>query len=339
MAGKAYIAAITYILPERIEENEDRRLRNKTGILHRHICPENMTAADMAQEAAERLFVSGIQRQNIDFLLFCTQSPDYPLPTTACILQDRLGIPRHSGALDFNHGCTGYIYGLGLAKGLIESGQVKNVLLLTAETYSKYIHPEDHATRAVFGDAAAATLIEAVETQKEGIQSLVYGSDGGGAEQLIVPVGGMRHRFEETAEVITEDEHGNRRTNRNVFMDGTAIVNFAMEIVPKTVEEILTKASLRREEIDYYVFHQANRFVLSYLRQKCELMNFPYWEDVSEYGNTVSNSIPIALTDLLRKELEKQLEKVMLVGFGVGLSWGGCLVDLSRTMINPKNET
>lgn len=326
----AYITAMTYILPAKIEENTDRRLRRKTGIVHRHICPEDNTAADMAQEVAERLFVSGVQRENIDFLLFCTQSPDYPLPTTACLLQHKLRIPQSAGALDFNLGCSGYIYGLGLAKGLIETGQARHVLLLTAETYSKYIHPEDHATRSVFGDAATATLIEAVEDTKEGIHSFVYGTDGGGAGQLIVPVGGMRHRFEETEETMSEDEHGNRRTNRNVYMDGTAIVNFAMEVVPKTVDEILEKAALQREEIDYYVFHQANHFMLTFLRQKCELLECPYWEDVSEYGNTVSNSIPIALTDMLRQEQGKQLDNVMLVGFGVGLSWGGCLVNLNQ---------
>lgn len=330
MARKAYITAISYVLPSVVEENMDRRLRRKTGIIHRHVCPDDMTAADMAWEAAVKLFAQGVKKEAIDFLLFCTQSPDYPLPTTACLLQQALQISNSAGALDFNLGCSGYIYGLGLAKGLIETGQAKNVLLLTAETYSKYIHPEDHATRAVFGDAATATLIEAMEDKHEGIHSFVYGSDGGGAGHLIVPVGGMRQRISETSEILTEDEHGNRRTNRNVFMDGTAIVNFAMEVVPQTVDKILKKAALQREEIDYYVFHQANHFMLSYLRQKCGLMELPYWEDVSEYGNTVSNSIPIALTDMLQSEQRKRLEKVMLIGFGVGFSWGGCLVDLSK---------
>lgn len=330
---QAHITAMTYILPTNIEDNTDRRLRRKTGIVHRHICPDDMTAADMAQKAAERLFASEVRRDNIDYILFCTQSPDYPVPTTACVLQHKLQIPQSAGALDFNLGCSGYIYGLGLAKGLIETGQAGHVLLLTAETYSKYIHPEDHATRSVFGDAATATLIEEVEDTIDGIHSFVYGTDGGGAEQLIVPVGGMRHRFVETKETISEDEHGNRRTNRNVYMDGPAIVNFALEVVPKTVDEILKKSALQREDIDYYVFHQANHFMLSYLRQKCGLLECPYWEDVSEYGNTVSNSIPIALTDLLRKEPRKRFENVMLVGFGVGLSWGGCLVNLGRVNV------
>lgn len=330
MAGKAYIAAITYILPTKIEDNTNRRLRNKTGIFHRHICPDDMTAADMAQEAAEQLFNSSVQRENIDFLLFCTQSPDYPLPTTACLLQEKLQIPQSAGALDFNLGCSGYIYGLGLAKGLIETGQANHILLLTAETYSKYIHPEDHATRSVFGDAATATLVEATDCDAEGMRAFVYGSDGSGAEQLIVPAGGMRNPFSETVLEERTDVHGNQRGNRNLFMDGAAIMEFALNVVPETVEKILDKASLQKSDVDYYVFHQANHFILDYLRRKCDLTDYPYWDDVSEYGNTVSNSIPIALTDLLKKERRHRLETIMLIGFGVGLSWGGCLVDLSR---------
>ncbi len=332
MAGKAYIKKISYILPAAVEENTDRRLRRKTGIIHRHICPEGKTAADMAQEAAEQLFASGADRESIDFLLFCTQSPDYPLPTTACLLQHKLRIPQRAGALDFNLGCSGFIYGLGLAKGLIETGQARNVLLLTAETYSKYIHPEDHATRSVFGDAATATLIEAAEGTKEGIHSFVYGTDGSGADQLIVPTGGMRGHTQNMNGNEAVDEYGHKKKNANLYMDGAAIMEFALRVVPEAVEQVLEKAKLSREDIGYYVFHQANHFMLDYLREKSNLTECPYWDDVSEYGNTVSNSIPIALTDLLRKEHGKRLENVMLIGFGVGLSWGGCLVDLSRTV-------
>lgn len=334
MAKNAYITAMAYVLPETIEENTDRRLLRKTGILRRHICPENMTAADLAGQAAEKLLALGIDRKSVDFLIFCTQSPDYPLPTTACLLQERLQLPLSAGALDFNLGCSGYVYGLGLAKGLIETGQAKNVLLLTAETYSKYIHPEDHATRFVFGDAATATLLAATEADTEGLRAFVYGSDGSGAGKLIVPVGGMRHRLMDTAEETVSDEHGNMKTNRNLYMDGAGIMNFALDTVPGTLDKILGKAELHREDVDCYVFHQANRFMLNYLQQKCGLMECPYWNDVEEYGNTVSNSIPIALVDLLRSKDKQRLQNVLLIGFGVGLSWGGCVVDLSRIQEN-----
>ena len=325
---KSYIKKIFCYLPEIIVENTNERLRKKTGIERRHICAENETAADMAVKAAEKLF-STVPRDSIDYILFCTQSPDYYLPTTACILQDRLGLKKSCGALDFNHGCTGYIYGLGLSKGLIESGQAENILLLTAETYSKYINSEDQAVNSLFGDAATATLITAENTEKNGIAGVEYGTDGAGFKNLIVPVGGMRQRYQNTKIFVTTDKHGNSRTNQNLFMDGAAITDFALEVVPQTLENILQKNFLRREEMNYYVFHQANNFMLKSLQKICRLEDLNFWNDVKSYGNTVSNSIPIALADILQENKPSHLQKVLLLGFGVGLSWGGCVVDLS----------
>lgn len=330
----AYITRLAYYLPEIVEENEEARLRKKTGILRRHICPDNMTASDMAVNAAEKVFGNGFAREEVDFLLYCTQSPDYMLPSTACILQDRLGLSKCCGALGFDLGCSGYIYGLGLAKGLIESRQAKNVLLLTSETYTKYIHPEDHAVRPLFGDAATATVISAVEADVSGINGLVYGTDGSGADKLIVPVGGMRQRYQSTPVTETKDKYGNIRTNQNLYMDGGAIMDFALEVVPDAVEHVLAKTSLKKEEVNYYVFHQANKFILKSLQQICELTEIPYWNDVAEYGNTVSNSIPIALVDMMHTEKTSALKNIILIGFGVGLSWGGCVVDLRKCSYN-----
>ncbi len=325
---KAYIKFIAYYLPENVRENENARLRKKTGIERVHICPQDMTAGDMAQYAAEKLFSFGVDRSSIDFILLCTQSPDYFLPTTACILQERLKLNKHCGALDFNLGCSGFIYGLGLAKGLIESGQAVNVLLLTSETYSKYINPQDHATRPLFGDGASAVLVSGVETDHDGIYGLTYGTDGSGAGELIVPAGGMRQRSPEREEFA--DSYGNIRTNYDLYMNGQGIMNFALDTVPALMEEIIAKSSLSKQDIDYYVFHQANKLILGALREKCGLQDLPYWEDMKEYGNTVSSSIPIALADMIASHRTERLERVMIAGFGVGLSWGGCIVDLSR---------
>lgn len=324
---KAYITHLAYALPERVEESPQNRLTKKTGIKSRHIAAEGETASDLARQAAEKIFAQGVERGGIDYLLLCTQSPDYFLPTTACILQDKLQLSKRCGALDFNLGCSGYVYGLGLAKGLIESGQAHNVLLLTAETYSKYINPEDGSVRPVFGDGAAACLIEAADTDKDGISTPVYGTDGSGYDKLIVPAGGQRRPYG-TKEDETVDKYGSRRTNYNLYMDGGAIMNFALEHVPETVTELLRRTGLTKQEVDCYVFHQANRFMLDYLQQKCELLGLPYWNDVAEYGNTVSSSIPIALKDMLDSK-PGRLANVMIVGFGVGLSWGGAIVDLS----------
>ena len=327
---KAYIRNIEVYLPEVLEENPKGRLRQKTGIERRHICPEDMTASDMAVRVAEKLFQRGEDRKKVDFVLFCTQSPDYFLPTTACILQDKLGFDKSCGALDFNLGCSGYIYGLGLAKGLIETNQAKSVLLLTAETYSKYINLQDWATRPLFGDAATATLIESTNEEKDGIYGFTYGTDGSGANQLIVPVGGSRNPFLTTEIEEFSDKYGNYRTNRNLYMNGNDIMNFALDVVPETLSRVLEKAGITKEQVDCYVFHQANEFMLSFLQRKCELKNLPYWNDVAEYGNTVSSSIPLAIFDMLKKNSSKKMARVLLLGFGVGLSWGGCIADLRK---------
>lgn len=329
LMGKAYIKQIAYYVPENVEENPKNRLTKKTGILSRYICLDDEIASDLAIKACEKLFAKGVDKTKVEYLLYCTQSPDYFLPTTACVLQDRLGLPETCGALDYNLGCSGYIYGLSLAKGLIESGQVKNVLLVTSETYSKYINEEDNTVKPLFGDGASATFIEGVNTDKEGISGFVFGTRGSGYDKLIVPVGGMKHRFGTLVEQY-EDDFGSKRTNMDLNMDGAAITGFAMDVVPKTVEQVLQKIGLQKHEIDYCVFHQANKFMLDYLQQSCGLMDVPYWNDVSNYGNTVSSSIPIALCDLLITNQLHSLNKVLLCGFGVGLSWGGCVVDLGR---------
>lgn len=327
---KAYITKIEYILPERIEENPKNRLTKKTGILKRHICSDNEIASDLAFKVAEKMFKSGIDKNKIDYLILCTQSPDYYLPTTACVLQDRLGLPKSCGAFDYNLGCSGYIYGLSIAKGLIESDQAENVLLITAETYSKYINPKDNTVLPLFGDAATATLISGVEAEKSGLNGFVLGTDGSGCNKLIVPVGGMKNRVNATKIQETIDDFGNTRTNYDLYMDGSAISDFALEVVPDTLEKVLVKTNLTKGDIDYFVFHQANKFMLEFLQMKCDLLGYLYWNDVKEYGNTVSSSIPIAIADMMKANMDKEIKKVLAIGFGVGLSWGGCVVDLSK---------
>ncbi len=325
----AYIRGLAYALPEQVEENEKNRLTKKTGILRRHIAAEGELASDLAVQAAEKLFAKGLDRSKVDFLLFCTESPDYILPPTACLLQNRLGLSKYIGAFDYNLGCSGFVYGLGIAKGFIESGQAKNVLLITAETYSKHIHPQDHSTAPLFGDGASAVWIEGLESEKSGIRALHYGTDGSGAENLIVPVGGMRNSYGVDKKETT-DQYNNIRDNYHLQMVGSAISEFSLEVVPETLQNVLAEAGLAKEDVDYYVFHQANNFMLKYLQQKCDLLDVPYWNDVAEYGNTVSSSIPIALEDMLKANPDKHLQNVVIMGFGVGLSWAGGVIDLTK---------
>jgi 3-oxoacyl-[acyl-carrier-protein] synthase III len=331
----AKLTAIEYYLPENVLSTRDlstefpewsvEKIDDKTGISERHIAGPEECSSDLAVAAARKLFDSGACRpEEINFVLLCTQSPDYFLPTTACLVQDRLGIPTTAGALDFNLGCSGFVYGLGLAEGLIASGQARKLLLLTAETYTKFLHRGDKSVRTVFGDGAAATLLTASDQPSLG--PFVYGTDGAGAPNLIVPTGGMRQaRTAETA-VAVEDDSGNTRSQDNLFMAGGEIFNFTLSTVPKSVTALLEKARVPFEQIDLFVFHQANRFMLEHLRKRMKIPAEKFQLSMAHCGNTVSSTLPIALKEALREGRLKEGSTIMLVGFGVGYSWGATLL-------------
>jgi 3-oxoacyl-[acyl-carrier-protein] synthase-3 len=333
----ASIGAIEYYLPETVVSSKDLaaefpewsvdKIEQKTGIQQRHIAGEDECSSDLAEKAALKLFESGAARpQDIDFVLLCTQSPDYFLPTTACVLQHQLGIPTTAGAYDFNLGCSGYIYGLGQVEGLIATGQASKVLLLTAETYSKFIHRGDKSVRTIFGDAAAATLLTARESDAPLIGPFVYGTDGAGAENLIVKTGGMRAPRNEKSGLAVEVESGNVRSEDNLFMNGGEIFTFTLSSVPDAVNRLIGKAGVTLEQIDLFVFHQANRYMLDHLRKRMKIADDKFVVAMGHCGNTVSSTIPIALRDSLQNGKLKSGALVMLVGFGVGYSWGATLV-------------
>lgn len=329
----AYIKGISYWLPEKIEsvsklveefpEWDAEKIIRKVGVSSRHIAGKNETAGDLAEKAARKLFAEyAISPREIDFVMLCTQSPDYFLPSTACLLQHRLGIPTTAGAFDYDLGCSGYIYGLALAKGLISSGTANNVLLLTAETYSKYLHHSDKSNRSIFGDGAAACLISA-EGEAE-IGNFVLGTDGKGAEYLIVRSGAARMR--EKTRYATTDEEGHTKHDDYLYMNGGAIFNFTLDAVPKMRQQVLQKNCMEANEIDLYVFHQANKFMLDTLRKVCVIDKDRFYVDLSTTGNTVSSSVFIALKECMdTKRIQKGMN-VMIAGFGVGLSWGGTIL-------------
>lgn len=331
MAGIG-IKAISYYLPDRPLTNNDLntqfpewsadKISGKTGIFERRIAGESEFSSDMACKAAENLFAEhNVDRDQIDFILLCTQSPDYFLPTTACILQNRLGIPTSAGALDFNLGCSGYVYGLSLAKGLISAGIASNVLLITSETYSKFLNPRDKSNRTIFGDAAAATLI--VEDGICEIDKFVLGTDGRGAENLIVKNGGLKNPLN-GADVEVDGEF--LRNDDNLFMDGGEIFKFTAQAVPALVSEILRKSKFSIEDIDLFVFHQANEFMLNFIRKKIGIPEDKFYLFLKNCGNTVSSTIPIALYEALKEKRIATGDKVLLAGFGVGYSWGSTIL-------------
>lgn len=330
---KAYIKAIDYYLPENVLTNEDLvkefpewsvdKIASKIGIEQRCIADMHETSLDMAVKAAEKLFKnnSEIQKNDIDFVLFCTQSPDYVLPTSACIIQSQLNLPTTCGALDFNLGCSGYVYGLAMAKGLISSGVAKNVLLLTGETYSKYLHAQDKSNRTIFGDAASATIISTTGSAE--IKDFSLGTDGNGANNLIVKTGGAR--IKEALNDLEYDENSNPISSDHLYMNGSEIFNFTIDVVPGLVKNILGNNNLSKEDISLFVFHQANQYMLNFLRKKMKIDEASFYYYMKKVGNTVSSTIPIALTEAFKEGILHG--NVMLAGFGVGYSWGGCILE------------
>ena len=323
-----------YYLPEKIITNDQlsrefpawssEKIEKKVGIRERHIVNEDETALDLALKAAEKV-LKNYNKDKIDFLLFCTQSPEYYLPSGACILQDRLGLNKNIGAFDYNLGCSGFVYGLALAKSLIVSKIATNILLITSETYTKHIHPKDKSNRTIFGDAAAATLIE--KSEEEHIGEFVLGTDGGGYKNLIVPNGGLRNRYDPNAKEIN-DGSGSIRTDNNLYMNGPEIFNFTIKAVPKVVAETLVKNNITLEDLNYVIFHQANKYMNEYLRKKINIPNDKYYLNLLHTGNTVSATLPIAIKDSLDNKLIKKGDKVLIVGFGVGYSWGGTIITI-----------
>ena len=339
---KAAIQAIEYYLPAKKLTNDElaiafpewpaEQIFNKTGIRTRHIAADDETAADLATMAAKQLFEKGkCAPEDIDMLLLCTQAPDFPLPTSACVIQNKLDIPTSAGALDFNLGCSGYVYGLSLAKGLIESGSAQNVLLLTGDTYSKFMHAEDKNVRTIFGDAGTATLIQGVESAEDLIGPFTFGTDGAGADKLIVKVGGARYRDEESYSQQGGVKREDGLSQNALFMDGPSIFSFTLRVVPKMLKALYETSGLTQDDIDLFVFHQANQFMLDNLRRQSKIPEEKFILDLEEIGNTVSSTIPITLANAQRKALLKANQTAMLVGYGVGLSWAACLIKTNFT--------
>lgn len=333
----ASIAAIEYALPARRIGNAELddlhpqwqmpQVAIQSGVQSRGWAEPGETALDLAECACRKLFARpGVDPAQVSAVLFCTQSPDYIMPPNACLLQNRLGLPRAIAALDYTLACSGFIYGLYLSKALVVSGAAEQVLLVTSETYSKWIHPDDRGPATLFGDGAAAALITAGEP---GIGNFALATDGVGAPTFIVPAGGARvPRSPETA-LPVRDANGNIRTAENIYMNGQAVLEFVKKEIPALVRRLVAEEKLTLDNIDLVVFHQASQVALDFLFKVLRVPQEKQFVNLSHVGNTVSASIPIALRDA---ELQGRLKpgmRVLLVGFGVGLSWGGCIVTWS----------
>jgi 3-oxoacyl-[acyl-carrier-protein] synthase-3 len=298
-------------------------IERATGIACRSLAKVGECASDLAVEAAEKLFAKGmVRREEIDALILCTQSPDYLLPTTACGVQERLKLSTTTAAFDINLGCSGYVYGLAIASAMLKSGLSKKLLLLNADTYSKFVSKTDRTCRPIFGDGAAATLVETTDCD-DAIGPFDLGTDGRGGDKLIMRRSGMRNalRADDGGGVTVGDPE-----RFALKMDGAGVMMFTMRAVPKSVEALLNKARLTKEDVDLYFFHQASRSVLDNIVRHLDLPDEKVFRGFGQIGNMVSASIPIALKQAVDQGRLLVGQRIVLAGFGVGYSWGACVL-------------
>jgi len=318
---KVRINSIEYYLPPKIEDgnsltkdNPDwcvEDIEKKTGIKTRHVSAPGQTVTDMAALGLEKLFDSGVDKKSIDSIILVTQSPDYALPSSSCILQDRVGLSQSCVAYDVNLGCSGFIYALAIESALIESRLVNRGIIVCSEKYTQYIDKSNRTCRPLFSDGAAALLVEPCEDDNIGPFEL--GTDGSGFNNLIV-----------TVDKTQTDKTG--IPSKKLHMDGAKVFMFTMDRVPKCVNALLDKAGKSFDDIDLFIFHQASKLVLDNIVRRLKLPEKKVFVNYPLIGNTVSASIPIALKDAVNEGRVKRGDQIMLVGFGVGYSWGSCLV-------------
>jgi len=337
---KVRFAGLTSCVPRRAISNLDcppekraerERLVRNIGIQTRRVCESGQVFSDLAVPAAEKL-ISGLgwKKEDIDVLLLVTQSPDYPIPATAIIMQDRLGLPKSTMAFDINLGCSGYPYGLFVLGSMLAGGRMRRGIVLVGDKSS---NPESHdnGLLSLFGDAATATALEFDESAPP--MHFHFGSDGSGYKAIIIPAGGQRVPMQPRHLERLPGEDGISRKGTDVILDGPAILNFSIREVPPAVTTLLASSSNTADDIDYFVFHQANRMINETIRKKLGLPEAQVPSSLHDFGNTSSASVPMTMTVRLRDALLSGPKRVLMSGFGVGLSWASCIIDLDRPFL------
>jgi 3-oxoacyl-[acyl-carrier-protein] synthase-3 len=327
----AGISALSYALPDGIlshKELQDRfgikemdRLISNTGILSRRVCLKNECASDLAYRAAKKLFEDNdIDIKTIDFIIFSSQMPDYLLPTTACILQNRLGLSKSVGAIDINLGCSQYLYSHANAFAMVQSGLAKKVLVMTADTPSRIINPKDRSVVPLFGDGGTAAIIEDVG-EGSGYQDFAFGTDGSEYSALIWPSSGMRERYATDTSEELVDKLGSIRSKNDMYMDGQKIFLFTLKTVPNTLKSFLEKNHLSIDDVDFFIFHQASKMIIDSITRKLKLPESKFNRIYENRGNSGGSTVGISLHHAIKDAKIKGNSKIVLSAFGVGLSW------------------
>ena len=314
-----------YKYTEHFPEEEVCKVVDKIGVFERRFVDDKTCASDLCFAAAERLFKdNSINREEIDLVVFVSQTPDYRMPATSILLQERLGLPMSTIAFDVNLGCSGFLYGLSIVYSFMERSGLRKALLLDGETRSKVYSPKDRQAAFIFGDAGVAALIE--RDEKFGESHFSLNSDGSRGELIMIPGGGYRNMS--SAETLRErvvDEYGNIRTDEHGYMKGGDVFNFVISEIPKDIKRLCVETSNDIADMDYYIFHQANNFINSYIAKKMKLDTSKIPSTIHKYGNTSSVSVPLTIVSELQGKLcgRKQL---MLSAFGVGMAWATAIV-------------
>ena len=325
-------------LEERFGSEAMQKVLAGAGIRNRRVAPKGTCGSDLGFAAAERLLQAySIDRDTVDLVIFCTQSPDYWMPTTACILHERLKLSRKCAAFDVNLGCSQYIYGLAIASSMLQSGVANRALIITGDTMSHYVHPRDRAVAPLMGDAGSATLLGEVP-DGQGFLGFELGTDGSGHRHLMIPAGGARIPISAETAIASEDAEGNIRSQQNLYMNGVGIFHFAISTVPSAIKSVLAKLALAQEDIDLFLFHQANKYMIDYLLKKLKIPLEKTHFFLEDIGNTSGSTIPLVMTDAWRAGKLRPGMKVLAVGFGVGLSWGATVMVWPDTTLRPSQD-
>ena len=326
------ISGVSACVPRHIEDNRQLPLLGSpeqalkfietTGVITRHtVNKQNICSSDMCFHAADKLLNDlEWRREDIGCLIFVSQTPDYIMPATACILQDRLGLSNECFALDISLGCSGWIHGMATIGALMQNGSFKKGLLLTGDTSTITKSPNDKSTYPLFGDSGTATALTYRENS-EGLK-IHTSTDGKGYRSIIIPDGGFRNFYNPVSDKVIEFEDGIKRSNLHTILDGPAVFTFGISKAPKSILGLMSNFNIDIEKVDYFILHQANKLMNEKIRNKLKVPpeKVPY--SIDEYGNTSSSSIPLTMVTRLRNELKNSKCSFITCGFGVGLSWG-----------------
>lgn len=315
-------------------EDDAAKISKSVGVTQRRVTTDDLCTSDLCERAANDLLAAlEWERDTVDLLVFVSQTPDYILPATSCVLQARLALSKHCAAFDINLGCSGYVYGLAVASQLMAGGGFRRALLLVGDTISKIASPEDRSVEPLFGDAGTCTALEVSGTAEKMV--FEFGTDGRGEQNLIVPAGGFRRRRTSGTSLRSAREGGNVRSDEDLFMNGPEIFAFTNREVRPMIENVLRSSAWSLEDPDFVVMHQANLFMLQHLAKKLKLPEEKTVYALETFGNTSSASIPIAIIDRLQEALKGGPRKLLLAGFGVGYSWAACTLQVDDPLVLP----